>query len=121
MFGCEKMVEKKLKEAIVRGEFDNLPGKGKPLVLEDESRIPVELRLANKILKNAGYLPEEVTIKHEISSIEDLLKNSPDEKEKFKAIKRLNYLNFKLATLRPSTLELEEHRYALKLADKLTK
>ncbi|MBW1766097.1 MAG: DUF1992 domain-containing protein, partial [Deltaproteobacteria bacterium] len=35
----KKIVERKIKEAEERGEFDNLPGQGKPLDLDDDSRI----------------------------------------------------------------------------------
>ena len=42
-------------EAIERGEFDDFPGKGKPLHLgEDDRTVPEELRLAYRMLKNAG-------------------------------------------------------------------
>jgi len=51
MFFSHIIAERKIQEAILNGELDNLPGKGKPLQLEDESGIPKELRLAYKILK----------------------------------------------------------------------
>ena len=52
MYAFHKIVEKRIKEAEKRGEFDDLPGSGEPLTLEDDSQIPEDLRLAYKILKN---------------------------------------------------------------------
>ena len=95
-----KIAEQKIKEAQERGDFDDLPGKGKPLKMEDDSRVPAELRMAYKILKNAGYTPPEIQIKKEILQIEDMLSNVKDEKEKYRQIKKLNYLVLKLNTLR---------------------
>ena len=60
------IAERKIREAMARGEFDNLPGKGKPIVQEDLSGVPEELRMAYKILKNAGFVPPEVELSNEI-------------------------------------------------------
>jgi len=49
--GYEKIVEQRIKEAMEKGEFENLPGKGKPIPLEDDSHVPEDLRLAYKLLK----------------------------------------------------------------------
>ena len=54
------IAEQRIREACERGAFDSLPGAGKPLELEDDSHIPEDLRMAYKLLKNAGYVPEEV-------------------------------------------------------------
>lgn len=55
------------------GEFSNLPGHGKPLELEDLSGVPEELRMSYKIMKNAGLLPEEVTLRAGCVTLEELL------------------------------------------------
>ena len=90
MFGYQKIVEKKIKEASEKGEFDNLPGKGKPLALDDDSGIPEDLRLAYKVLKNADCLPPEIELRKEIRQMEDMLENIPDEKERYRQIKKIN-------------------------------
>jgi hypothetical protein len=54
------LVERKLAEAVSRGELDDLPGQGKPLDLDDDPLVPEDLRLAYRILKNAGFAPREV-------------------------------------------------------------
>jgi hypothetical protein len=54
------LAERRIEEAIARGELDDLPGAGRPLELDDDRLVPEELRLAYRILKNAGYVPPEV-------------------------------------------------------------
>ena len=102
------------------GEFDNLPGKGKPLKLEDLSNIPEELRLAYKVLKNAGFLPPEVELLKEIKTVEDLLDHMEEEEHRVRQIKRLNYLIMKLNQLRRRPINLEkEQRYYNKIVEKI--
>ncbi len=55
MLALEIIAERKIEEASERGEFDGLPGAGQPLDLEDlDPSLPEELRLAYRILRNAG-------------------------------------------------------------------
>jgi hypothetical protein len=116
-----KLAEERIKAAIERGEMDNLPGAGKPLELEDDSHLDPELRLAYKVLKNAGFTPPELDVKNEIIRMEDLLAQAPDEKSRYQAMKRLNFLTMKLGTLRPQSALLEEHSYARNILDRLDK
>src|ERR1700752_4403850 len=58
--GFVLLVENRISEAIARGEFDNLPGAGKPLELDDDALVPEEERIAFRIMKNSGWLPPEV-------------------------------------------------------------
>jgi hypothetical protein len=82
--------EDKIKQAIKDGEFDNLPGKGKPLVLDEMDGIPRELRMAYKLLKNAGMLESENASRKELMDIEDLIAKTDDDKERKKLQKQLN-------------------------------
>ena len=50
-----KGVEEQIRQAMDAGKFDNLPGAGKPLAMEDNPYENPEWRLANQVLKNAGY------------------------------------------------------------------
>ncbi|MGD8877468.1 MAG: DUF1992 domain-containing protein, partial [Syntrophobacterales bacterium] len=88
----ERVAEKRINEAIQRGEFDNLPGSGEPLNLEDDRQIPDDLRLAYKVLKNADCLPPELELKKEIRTAEELLNSLEDESSKYRQIKKINYL-----------------------------
>jgi len=118
----DKIAEKKIREAMDNGEFDDLPGKGKPLQLEDDRHIPQDIRLAHKILKNADCLPPELELRKEIFTIEELLDGVRDTKEKYRQIKRLNYLIMKLNISRRSSLDLEKNQlYYGKLVEKMGK
>ncbi|WP_085993602.1 DUF1992 domain-containing protein [Oceanobacillus senegalensis] len=66
-------VEEKIKEAVNNGEFNHLPGKGKPLDLKDDLQgLSPEIRRAFKILKHAGYISEEQEKKKELLTFHDL-------------------------------------------------
>jgi hypothetical protein len=67
------LAERKIAEALSRGELDNLPGAGRPLDLDDDALIPEDLRLAYRILKNAGFVPAEVQALNEIAELERLV------------------------------------------------
>jgi hypothetical protein len=119
MFDCLRIVEQKIKEAQEKGEFDNLPGHGKPLDLEDDSHVPEDLRIAYKILKNADCLPPELQERKEIRQMEDLLESLPDEKERYKLIKKINFRIMKLNMLGKKSPLLEEKQiYYRKVIDK---
>jgi hypothetical protein len=68
----EFLAEQKLAEAVSRGELAGLPGEGKPLDLDDDALVPEDLRLAYRILKNAGFVPPEVETLNEIAELERL-------------------------------------------------
>lgn len=77
-----RIAEEKIREAQRTGAFDNLPGKGKPLQLEDMSWVPEDLRIGYLILKNAHVLPPEAELRKDIHTLEDLLKHVEDEGER---------------------------------------
>ncbi len=118
--GYEKIVEQRIKEAMEKGEFDNLPGKGRPIPLEDDSHVPEDLRLAYKVLKNADCLPPELLEKKEILQMEDMLIMIPDAKERYNLIKKINFKIMKLNMMGKRSPLLEEKQlYYKKLVDKL--
>jgi DnaJ family protein C protein 28 len=53
----ESLTEKRLREAIENGEFDNLPGKGEPIDLRENPFEDPDLRMVHRLLKNAGFAP----------------------------------------------------------------
>jgi hypothetical protein len=116
----DKIAEERIREAIERGEFDDLPGKGEPLNLEDDSHLPPDLRMAYKILKNADCLPPELELRKEIRTTEALLAGIQDTQEKYKQLKKLNYLIMKLNMTRRVSMALEENQhYYEKVVDKM--
>ena len=119
MFAFQKIVEKRIKDAQERGDFEDLPGHGEPINIEDDSHIPEEMRLTYKILKNADCLPPELQLRKEIRQMEDLLEGIPDEKEKYRQIKKINYKIMQLNMMgRGSPLMGETEIYYKKLLDK---
>ena len=122
MIAWIKLVERRIKEAEEQGEFDHLPGKHKPIKLEDYGNIPDDLRLAYKILKNAGCLPPELQLKKEIRRMEDLLEDISDEKEAYRIIKEINFRIMKLNMMGKKSLMLEENEvYYKKILEKIRK
>jgi hypothetical protein len=118
--GYDKIVERRIREAQENGEFDNLPGRGQPLPPDDNSHIPEDLRIAYKILKNADCLPPEIQEKKEIQQMEELLASIPDEKERYKLIKKINYRIMKLNMMGKKSPLLEENQiYYKKVVDKI--
>ena len=65
MLSLELIAEAKIAEAVRAGAFDNLPGAGRPLELDDDRLIPQESRLAYRILRNAGFVPAEIETRRE--------------------------------------------------------
>src|ERR671924_2303072 len=75
------LAESKIRAAMARGEFDNLPGRGKPLPLEDLSRVPPDLRMGFKLLCNAGCLPPELEARKEVARLGALVATAGDRRE----------------------------------------
>lgn len=105
--------ERQILEAMRRGEFDNLPGRGKPLPPDDTPLMPEDLRMAYKILKNSGHLPPEIQDRKEIATALELLQDCTDEQERYRQIRKVNYLTMKLNIRRrvPANLEADQAYY----------
>lgn len=102
------IAEQRIREAGERGAFDELPGAGRPLELEDDSHIPADLRMAYKLLKNAGYVPEEVLERKEAQSIIDALESCEDEQEKVRQMKRLDVVLARIRARHPNASLLND-------------
>jgi hypothetical protein len=93
-----RLAEARIAEAMERGEFDDLPGAGRPLELEDLSRIPPHLRMGYKLLRNADVLPPEMELRRENYSLDRLIEatSDPDEREELKRRRRENELRYRV-------------------------
>ena len=67
-------VEQQIREAQARGDFDNLPGAGKPLDLEPDNPFAGEWSSAFRVAKNAGAAPLWVELDREIGAESDALR-----------------------------------------------
>ncbi len=85
------VAERKIEEAIERGLFENLPGMGRPLDIEDISHLPPELRMAYTLLKNGGYI-EKLPEAGNIVSTRELLEQCPDEGQTYGKMQRLKVM-----------------------------
>jgi hypothetical protein len=78
----DKIVEELIKQAQERGEFDNLPGKGKPIDLSEYFEMPEDVRVAQSLLKNSGFKSREVELLNEIAQLRQILLAITDQKKK---------------------------------------
>lgn len=68
------LAEEKIRQAMQQGELDNLPGKGKPLALDDDAGVPEDLRVSYRLMKNAGLVPEEIQLRKDLLTLQELLR-----------------------------------------------
>ena len=64
----ESLIDQKIREAMEQGEFDDLPGKGKPVDTSENPFEDPELRLAHRILRNAGFAPSWIEERKDIEA-----------------------------------------------------
>ena len=115
----QRMAEQRILEAQRNGIFDDLPGKGKPLELEDMSWVPDDLRIGYHVLKNANVLPPEAELLKDIHTLEDLLKHVEDEAERRALAKSIQWKMIRLDLLKRRSLDQHSLRqYGRKLVDK---
>ena len=110
------LAERRILEAIREGALDDLALRGQPIPREDSSGVPEELRMGYKILKNAGYLPEELQVKQEILSLQDMLSACTSEDEQREAQRKLSLRRLQLDMLmekRGSSLAIREYQAKL--------
>jgi DnaJ homologue, subfamily C, member 28, conserved domain len=85
-----RSADEKIKEAIANGEFDNLPGKGKPLDLDAYFATPEHLRIGYSILKSADIIPEEMELLKQIEGLKKSLNSCTSQIEKRAMQKQLS-------------------------------
>lgn len=110
MQGFEAIVEQRIAEAYQRGAFDDLPGAGRPLELDDDRLVPEELRMAYRILKNAGFVPPEVQVMKDIAELERLVHASEGEQRSM-ALRKLHLLTQQMSASRGGNLQFEADYY----------
>jgi len=91
------IAENRILEAQKEGAFDHLEGEGKPLQNDANPLVPDDLKMAYKVLKNSGFLPQEIAERKEIDHLFELLENKSPEAERLAAIRRLEAITFSMA------------------------
>ncbi|MDH3445568.1 MAG: DUF1992 domain-containing protein [Deltaproteobacteria bacterium] len=118
----ERLAEQRILEAQRAGAFDDLPGKGKPLELEDLSWVPDELRIGYHVLKNAHVLPPEAQLLKDVHMLEDLLKHVEDEGQRGALAKSIRWKMIHLDMLKRRSMPLKSLReYSHKLVQKFSR
>jgi len=114
-----RIAEERILEAQRAGAFDDLPGKGKPLQLEDLNWVPEDLRIGYMVLKNAHVLPPEAELLKDIHTIEDLLKHVEDDGARRALAKSIQWKMIRLDMLKRRTMTVNTVRdYSRKLISK---
>lgn len=96
----EILAEQRIADAIRRGELDNLPGAGRPLVFDDELFVSGEQRMINRVLKNAGFTPPEVRLRKELADLREALARQPEDEQRELLQRELNMVLLRLGALR---------------------
>ena len=94
----DKIVEAAIQEAMARGEFENLAGRGKPVDLTDYFNTPEDVRVAQAMLKNAGMVLAELELLQEIMALKELVISAAEEgqKKKYRKILADKQLQFNI-------------------------
>jgi len=104
------VAEMRIKEALDRGDFNNLPGAGQPLDLDDDASIPEDLRMAYKLLKNGGYLdvagPDAASAAP--ASLGDMLRTAPDERATLRRMLKLQVVEARMKDREGRALHLAD-------------
>lgn len=110
----QSIAERRIQDAAKAGAFDNLPGQGRPLELEDMSHVPEDLRMAYKVLRNAGCLPPELEERKEINRLVDLLEACSDEQERLRGMQKLRFMldRTRIRYQRPIHVDEDDPYYA---------
>lgn len=117
----EQLVEQRIEEAQARGEFEHLPGAGRPIDLEPDPLVPEDLRVAWRVLKNAGFVPPEVEALRHLRAAATEVEEARDDAARARALRKLQALSLALAESRPGGRRglAAEPRYYARILSKL--
>jgi len=117
----QRMAESRIKDAIDEGLFDDLPGRGRPLELADDSRVPAELRGAYIALRTAGILPEEMELRKSMVGLRELIEAAADGDERARLQAELDDMatRFDLLMQRSRGVGLRRSGYGSRAASRL--
>lgn len=115
------IAEQKISQAIQKGEFNPTGWKNKPLPLDDDHLVPDDLKMAYKILKNAGYLPPEIETRKEITRLEQLIAKTEDEHQRIQQMRKLSVLLMKVDASRRTPANIaHDDEYFRKVVERTT-
>lgn len=115
----DALVEQRISAAAARGEFDNLPGTGEPLEFDDDALVPEEVRVANRIMKNAGFVPPAVEHLRALRDLQSEACSSEDPAARRKLQAKMLALDMALESLRGSSTVVPLE-YRRRIAERLS-
>lgn len=116
-----RIAERRISQAIEDGSLSFEKWKNKPLPKDDDHLVPADMKMAYKILKNAGYLPPEIETKKEIHRLEELIAATEDEHVRLKQMKKLNLLLIKVDGMRGGTTNIaSQEDYYRKIVERIS-
>jgi hypothetical protein len=115
----DALVEQRIAAAAARGEFDDLPGAGQPQAFDDDLLVPEEVRVANRILKNAGFVPPAVEQLRALRDLRDELDAVSDRAARCRLQAKMLALDMALESLRGGPMVLPRE-YCRRIAERLS-
>jgi hypothetical protein len=120
LINFDALAEQRIVEAIERGELDGLPGSGRPLDLQEDALVPAEVRVAHRILKNAGLAPAEVLERRELAELESKIRKGGSPTDRVQVLGRLVLLRAHMEARRMHR-SASAGGYTAKLMEKLSR
>ncbi|CAG9197462.1 conserved hypothetical protein [Paraburkholderia tropica] len=116
----DALVEQRIAAAAARGDFDDLDGAGAPQELDDDPFVPEDVRVANRILKNAGFVPPAVEQLRALRDLqEELAKVGDNKAARCRLRARMLALDMALESLRGGPMVVP-HEYRRRIAERLS-
>ena len=115
------IAEQKIAQALAKGDLNSPRWRNRPLPLDDDHLVPDDLKMAYKILKNAGYLPPELETRKEITRLEELIATTTDEHVRLKQMQKLSVLLSKVDAGRGTKANIaEQDAYYQKIVENIS-
>ncbi|MGF6603932.1 hypothetical protein P3T23_008687 [Paraburkholderia sp. GAS448] len=115
----DALVEQRIAAAAARGAFDDLPGADLPLDLDDDVLVPEEVRVANRILKNAGFVPPAVEQLRALRDLQNELNAVSDRATRCRLQAKMLALDMALESLRGGPMVVPRE-YCRRIAERLS-
>ncbi len=115
----DALVEQRIAAAAARGELEDVPGATAPQNVDDDHLVPEEVRAANRILKNAGFVPPAIEQLRSLRHLQDELRDVGDDAACCSVQAKMLALDMALESLRggPTVVPRE---YCRRIAERLT-
>ena len=96
VYALEGQVAAKVAEAEANGEFDNLPGAGKPLPREDDP----ENALLRRVMQENNAVPPFIALGRELEKLREELRATTDQVARKDIMKEMSMMEAKIAIAR---------------------